>query len=257
MDDFFPEDYPQPAEYPVHPGLQLYLDSADLRAWRRLLPLGFFYGVTTNPLLLERAGLPCTLAQLEEMTRVAVDLGAAEIHLQTWGTTREEMVHNGNQLALMAGLGIDVAVKVPATAEGWQVGRQLAETGCTITMTAVFSPAQVVLAAGFGAAFAAPYLGRIEDLARDQAGSPDADPSTGEQVILTMQDIVLRTQSPTRLLVASLRSAAQVVRLASLGLDTLTFSAKVADELLTQENTDRAAVDFQRAAENAGKNGGS
>jgi len=49
-------------DFPEHePGMQLYLDSADPADWARFLPLGVFRGVTTNPVLLERAGQACTI----------------------------------------------------------------------------------------------------------------------------------------------------------------------------------------------------
>ena len=54
----------------------------------------------------------------------AGDLGAREIHLQTWGDSPEEMVHIGSQLALLEGVGLNVAVKVPATEMGLAVARQ-------------------------------------------------------------------------------------------------------------------------------------
>ena len=235
--DFFPLDSEEYMSAQPESGLRLYLDSAQPEDWRRFLPLGLFYGVTTNPLLLERAGQACTLANLERLTRLAVDLGAGEIHLQTWGQSPEEMVHTGSQLALFAGIGIEVAVKVPATETGFTVARQLSEAGCAITMTAVYNPGQVLLAAGFGAAYAAPYLGRINDQGRD-----------GRQAIMAMGDILRNTRSQTRLLVASLRSADEVVDLAQAGLDTLTFGAPVAASLIEENLTDTAAADFERAA---------
>ena len=236
--DYFPLDGEEYLAGQDEPGLRLFLDSADPDDWRRFLPLGTFYGVTTNPLLLERSGQTCSLANLERLTKLAVSLGASEIHLQTWGNTSEEMIHHGSQLALMAGLGIDVAVKVPATEMGFQVARQLREAGCALTITAVYNPGQVLLAAGFGAAYAAPYLGRINDQGRD-----------GRQAILAMRDTLFHTQSSTRLLVASLRSASDVLELAQAGLDTLTFGSPVAADLIKENLTDLAAQDFQRAAE--------
>ena len=241
--DYFPLDESEYLDSLPRPGLRLFLDSADAEEWRRFLPLGTFYGVTTNPLLLERSGRPCTLGELEKLTRAAAGLGAVEIHLQTWGRTSEEMVHNGGQLALMAGLGIDVVVKVPATESGFLVARQLAEAGCPITLTAIYKPGQVLLAAGFEAAYAAPYLGRMNDLA-----GPGEEPA-GEKLVLTMHDLLRGTDSFTRLLVASLRSAEEVVHLAGLGLDTFTFGGTVAGQLFEDVNTQRAAADFQRAAE--------
>lgn len=219
-------------------GLQIYLDSADPDDWERFLPLGVFRGVTTNPVLLERAGRPCTLADLEALTRKAVDLGCGEIHLQTWGRTPEEMVNHGSQLALMAGLGISVLVKVPCTESGFAVAERLAASGCRITLTGLFNPAQLVLAAGFDADFAAPYLGRLDDAGRD-----------GMAIVNTMQSILTRTGSRTRLLVASLRSTEQITALASQGVDTFTLNARVAGLLLQEDLTDEAAAEFQRAAE--------
>ncbi len=170
-------------------GLQLYLDSADPDDWKRFLPWGVFRGVTTNPVLLERAGQACTLGNLETLVRQAVECGCGEIHLQTWGSTPEEMVSNGSQLALLAGLGIAVLVKVPATESGLIVAEKLAASGCRITLTGIFNPGQVLLAAGFDADYAAPYLGRLDDAGRD-----------GTAVVLKMQSILLGSGSSTRLL---------------------------------------------------------
>lgn len=226
-------------ELPEHePGLQLYLDSADPEDWARYLPLGVFRGVTTNPVLLERAGQPCTMENLERLTRLAVETGCGEIHLQTWGRTANEMINHGSQLALMAGLGITVLVKVPATETGMKVAEKLAASGCRITLTGIFNPGQVLLASAFDADYAAPYLGRINDAGRD-----------GMAAVLKMHDILVGSGSSTRLLVASLRSADQVIELASQGLDTFTIGAPVAASLLTEKLTDDAAADFQRAAE--------
>ncbi len=220
------------------PGLQMYLDSADPAHWERFLPLGIFRGVTTNPVLLERAGQECTLDNLATLTRRAVALGCGEIHLQTWGHTSEEMINHGSQLALMAGLGLSVLVKVPATETGLLVAEQLAAAGCGITLTGIFNPGQVLLAAGFEADFAAPYLGRIND-----AGG------NGMATVEKMHDILSRTGSNTRLLVASLRSTDQVIELAARGLNTFTIGAAVAGDLLGEKLTDDAAADFQRAAD--------
>lgn len=218
-------------------GLRLFLDSADPEAWQRFLPLGLFYGVTTNPLLLERAGQACTLPNLEKLTRLAFKLGAKEIHLQSWGRDQNEMTHMGSQLALMSGLGGHVAVKVPASEAGFAVATRLQAAGCRLTITAVYAPGQVLAAAGLGAAYAAPYLGRLMDAGRD-----------GVADILTM-DRLVETAGTIRLLTASLRSAAQVIELATQGLDTFTFGPAVAAELFEASLTDDAAADFQRAAE--------
>jgi transaldolase len=223
-------------------GLRLFLDSADPIDWHRFLPLGFFQGVTTNPLLLERAGQPCTVSNLRAMAGEVRDLGAREIQMQTWGRSPEQMVETGNLLAELAETDLRVVVKIPATAEGFRVASALRGNGHSVTMTAVYTPGQVMAAAGLGAAYAAPYLGRLDDAGQD-----------GAATVLTMYDILAGTDSLTRLLTASLRSAEQVVDLAAKGLDTFTFGPGVADQLLESDLTATADTDFQRAAEAMGE----
>lgn len=223
-------------------GLRIFLDSADPADWSRFLPLGFFHGITTNPLLLERAGQPCTVAGLRDLAGAARDLGAREIQMQTWGSGPEQMVKTGERLAELAEPDLRVVVKIPATAEGFQAAGILLADGHPITLTAVYTPGQVMAAAGLGASYAAPYLGRLDDAGQD-----------GAATILTMHDILARTGSRTRLLTASLRTAQQVVDLAAKGLDTFTFGTQVADQLLDSDLTADAAGDFQRAAEAMGE----
>ena len=214
--------------------VRLFLDSADPAAWARLLPLGFLHGVTTNPLLLERAGQPCTLANLEQLARTAARLGAREIHLQTWGEDAAQLTERGRRLAALD-CGPAVAVKVPATAAGFVCARRLIDAGATVTMTAVYAEGQVLAAAALGAAYAAPYLGRLDDAGRD-----------GRASLVRMQALAAAT--PLRLLAASLRAADRVVDLAAAGLDTFTFGPDVADALIAEPLTTAAAADFLRAA---------
>ncbi len=222
-------------------GLRLYLDTADPAQWQRLLPLGLFHGVTTNPLLLERAGQACTLDNLNTLAQMASNLGCKEIHLQTWGVSPSQFVRCGIKLAQMATPSMDVALKLPATREGFLAAQELSGLGHRITITAVYSENQVLAAAGLGAAYAAPYYGRLLDAGRD-----------GRQILLGMNSMLKKTGSSLRLLTASLRSADQVIDLAREGLDTFTFGAAVADQLFTEDLTEKAAADFYRAAQAMG-----
>lgn len=215
--------------------VRLYLDSADPAAWSRLLPLGFLHGVTTNPLLLERAGQQCSVANLERLAGTAADLGAREIHLQTWGEDTEQLTERGRHLAALE-CGLAVAVKVPATTAGFACAHRLIDAGATVTLTAVYAEGQVLAAAAMGAAYAAPYLGRLDDAGRD-----------GRAILVRMQ--ALAAGGPLRLLAASLRSADRITELAAAGLDTFTFGPDVADTLIAEPLTTAAAADFLRAAQ--------
>ena len=75
--------------------LRLYIDSADPDDWDTYLATGMFYGVTTNPNLIAKAGLPFNVESYQDLAKTAFGLGAKEIHLQVWGSEPEEMLKIG------------------------------------------------------------------------------------------------------------------------------------------------------------------
>lgn len=220
---------------PPGSGLRLMLDTADRAAWAQWLPLGCFYGVTTNPILLEAAGIPYTLADLSRLARDALELGAGEVHLQSWGRTRELYLEHGRALAA---LSPKVVVKVPTTIEGVAAAAHLAREGVRLTMTSVFTAAQALIASALGADYAAPYLGRMNDAGHD-----------GFREIAMMAKSAQKQGSSMRILVASLRHAGDIVRLAADGLDTFTFNPKLAAAFFTDEEAAHAVEAFEAAAE--------
>ena len=145
--------------------LRLLLDSAAALDWQAWLPGGLFRGVTTNPSLLRRAGVPCSTDALGDLCRRARDLGCLELHLQAWGADAGSLHDCGRRLAdLDPGL---VRVKLPIDRAGADAGRQLVAAGVPVTFTACYEAPQVLIAAALGASDIAPYLGRIQDQGRD------------------------------------------------------------------------------------------
>eukprot|EP00775_Hariotina_reticulata_P003703 gene3703-3966_t len=68
------------------------------------------------------------------------------------------------------------------------------------------------------------------------------------QSVLSMQAAVVASRSSMRILVASIRAAAQMAILAANGCDTFTFSPEVMQELMTVPQTVQAAAQFEAAA---------
>lgn len=214
--------------------LQLFLDTAEVAEWRAWMPTGLFYGVTTNPLLLERAGVACTVETLQTLTQTALDLGAHEIHLQTWGTTVETLVARATQLAAIAP---QVVVKVPITRMGVEAAARMRALGLRTTLTGVYAIHQALVAAALDVEYAAPYLGRINDQGR-----------SGRDDITAMQRAIAGVHSSMRLLVASIRQIDDLTLLAAEGLDTFTISPAIAAALFDVPATLKAATDFEQAA---------
>ncbi len=213
--------------------MRLFLDTADRNAWRECLSLGLFYGVTTNPIILEKAGITCSLSALHQLAIEAFELGAKEFHAQVWGNTVAEFVTVGQKLAAI--YPHKLVVKVPITDIGIKAAKHLALDKIPLTFTGLYSAHQVITAAALGVNYAAPYLGRMDDNNRDGLGE------------ITLMHKMLMGK-PTRLLVASLRHINSIVTLAAAGLDTFTISPDVTKQLIDEPLTDKAAADFQAAA---------
>ena len=52
---------------------------------RRLLPSGMFYGVTSNPTILQRDGVSCTVPAVAQLAREGLQRGASQVMLQARG----------------------------------------------------------------------------------------------------------------------------------------------------------------------------
>ena len=213
---------------------RLFLDTADVAEWDKLLPLGIFHGVTTNPILLQRAGQPCVVPNLHVLASKALQY-TEEFMCQAWGRSVEDLVQCGLELAEPSKKRI--VVKVPVTAEGVQAANILIEEGVRVCLTACYDHKQALIATSVGAEYIAPYLGRMTEAGKD-----------GAMECIKMQDIVVGMKGDTRILVASLRDAQTMVDLAAKGMETFTFSPEVARELFMEPLTIKAAADFEEAA---------
>ncbi|WP_062013478.1 transaldolase family protein [Aureimonas sp. AU4] len=215
-------------------GLRLFLDTADRAAYARWLPTGLFHGVTTNPTILERSGLRSALPVLADLVETVLRYPVHEVQAQAWGTETKALVQTGRALG-----AIDprVVVKVPVTENGMRAVCELHALGIRTTVTAVYASHQALTAAAAGADYVAPYFGRINDAGRD-----------GVAVMHEMRAILATAGDETRLLVASLRSADDVARLAAAGCDTFTFGTAVAEGLFADGDTAAASRAFEEAA---------
>ena len=223
---------------PNHSTLRLFFFSLYVAQWQTWLPTQLFFGVTTNPTLLEKAKVNCTIEQLQKLAGHCFQLGAKELHLQAWGTHGETLFQVGQQLAA---IDPKVVVKVPSTKVGSIAAARLRQEGIRVTLTAAFKSHQALVAAALDVEYAAPYLGRISDAGDD-----------GRSEIVAMQQALNGVNSATRLLVASIRSPEDLAFLAARGLDTFTLSPAIATQLFDVDLTNAAALNFNRAARRMG-----
>lgn len=206
--------------------MKLFLDSAHFDHWQALAPLGLFEGITTNPLLIERAGLDCTIETYRRLYHEAMELGFSGIHFQVFGPDWLTTAH------AIAAIGPNAFVKIPATQAGFTVAQRLSLPDRT-TLTAVYSPGQVIAAEAMGVAFCAPYYARLKESGHN-----------ADQAFADMHSIADRTE----LLVASLRSPEQLIQLASRGFSTFALPEAIASTFFASDLADQAVVAFEAAA---------
>ena len=212
--------------------MRLFLDTADRAAAEDLLSTGLFAGLTTNPTILERAGLgSADIPAVHDWARTA---GAGEIFFQAWGTDPRTLAARGRQLRA---LGEDVTVKLVASRAGAAACAELSADGIPTLLTAVYAPGQALVAAAARARYIAPYLGKLDEAGRD-----------GLAEVLAMHEALTATGSATRVLAASIRDLSSVVALARAGVDCFTLGPTVAEALFTEELTARAVDVFELAA---------
>lgn len=207
--------------------MKLYIDSADLAVARPLLATGVFEGITTNPTILRRHGVSDDVRA--DWLAQAFDAGAKIVWQQTWGRDLAELTRNAERL-----MAIDdrVALKVPATRDGYTLASKVSSTGHPVLLTATYSPLQIAMAAAAGIPYCAPYLGRLNDTG-----------ANGLDIIKQMQDVLFGTGSETELVVASIRRPDDIPTLAALGVSHVTIGDKVLMTMFDNDLT-AAAIDI-------------
>jgi transaldolase len=211
--------------------VRLYIDTADRAAAEGLLGTGLFAGVTTNPVILQRAG--AGVNDIPGIYRWATAAGAREVFFQAWGEDTPTLVERGRELR---GLGEEVVVKLVASRAGTAACARLAAEGVPTLLTAVYDPGQAIVAAAAGATYIAPYLRRLIAAGRDGAGD-----------VLAMHELLTATGSPTKVLLASIPDVRSMVSLARNGVDCFTVAPAIAEEFFADELTAEAVRTFEQA----------
>jgi transaldolase len=207
----------------------LYIDSADRALIAQLWSSRVFAGVTTNPTILDRAGLG--QRDVPDLYAWLTDLGVGRVFVQVLGRTCDEMLRAAEEIRALG----PVTVKVPATAAGLSAAGALVEEGAQVLLTAVYHPVQALMARDSGIQGVAPYVGRMTDAGRN-----------GVESVIAMQQAI--GSEPTRILAASLRSADDIARLAAAGVPDFTLGGALAQAVMDDELTCAAVEEFESAA---------
>jgi len=206
--------------------VKFFIDTANLDEIKEVKALGMCDGVTTNPSLMAKEGNTDTDSVLKEICRVVQGPVSGEVT----ALDAEGMISQGLKLAK---LDDHIVVKVPTTYEGLKATAALAREGIPVNATLVFSTSQALLVAKAGAAYASPFVGRLDDVSED-----------GMQLIADMVEVYQNYEYETEIIVASVRHPLHVVDAALLGADIATIPPAVIKKLVEHPLTDKGLAAF-------------
>ncbi len=211
--------------------MALLLDSASLDDAAAAAGLGFVGGFTTNPTLMAR----CTTEPLPHFALLLEAIPQGPAFYQPTSEDAEAICAEARAAAALA--PERVVIKVPASAAGVRAAAALRDESIRCAMTAVYAPAQGLLAHEVGCAWAIPYVDRAERQGLDSL-----------RLVQTLADLLAHLDSHTRVLAASLKTSEQVVECFLHGATDITASLGVLAGLSEHPLSDAAIREFAAAA---------
>jgi transaldolase len=205
--------------------VKFFLDSANLDEIKRATAWGIIDGVTTNPSLIAKEGVP-----VEDQIRRICDIIDGEISAEVIATESKGMISEGRRLAKVHR---NIIVKVPLVPEGIIAAAAFAKEGIRTNITLCFSAAQALVAAKTGAYIVSPFVGRIDDM-----GWPGTD------VLADILTIYKNYDLKTQVLAASVRGPLHVVQAAKAGAHIVTLTLKVLEQVFQHPLTEKGLEQF-------------
>lgn len=205
------------------------IDTANIEDIRRLNEFYPVAGVTTNPTLISKEK-----AEFWPLVKEIRSIIGPErmLHIQTVQNTAGKIVEEA--LLVKQTIGGSFYAKIPISEESLKATKMLKELGIGVTMTAIFTPAQALMAAKAGADFVAPYVNRLDNTISD-----------GVKVVEGIVEQFKNYNLACQVLAASFTNAEQVHKCALAGCHSVTIAPKIFSSLIAHPMTDDAIKGFE------------
>lgn len=203
--------------------MKIFIDSADIDQINQAVALGLCDGVTTNPSLIAKAHEKSGKSHeaiISEICRACAGPVLAEVLSVDYDGILKE---SGS----LSEIAKNVVIKIPMTMGGLRAVASLAEKGIQSAVTLIFNSSQALLAAKAGAAFIAPFVGRLDDLSND-----------GMEMISDIMTIYTQYDFETEVIVASVRSPEHFHQSALIGADAITVPFALVEKLFSHPLTE-------------------
>lgn len=217
--------------------MKFFIDTANLDEIREAQELGVLDGVTTNPSLMAKEGITGK-DNIMAHYKAICDLVEGDVSAEVIGTTFDEMVREGEELA---DLDDNIVVKIPMIKDGVKALKYFSEKGIRTNCTLIFSAGQALLAAKAGASYVSPFVGRLDDVSTD-----------GVALIEQIVNIYTNYGYTTEVLAASIRHPMHIIQCAEVGADVMTGPLSAIMALLNHPLTDIGLAKFLADHKKAG-----
>ena len=210
--------------------MQYIIDTAALDAIKRCAEYYPIDGVTTNPTIISREHTDF----LHLIKEIRAIIGPDKmLHIQTTADDCDSIIAEGRLLHNM--VGGDFYLKIPISPDGLKATMELKRMGIKVTMTAIFTQQQALIAAKAGADYVAPYVNRLDNIVSD-----------GVHVVEEIVDLFKMHDIKTKVLAASFKTVEQVHKVALVGSHAVTINPELYEQLVYHPLTLYAIDDFKR-----------
>lgn len=219
--------------------MKIFVDSANLKDIDEALARGFPSGITTNPSILSKEERRDFKEHIRDIIDVIRRHGRPlPLSVELFTADPKEMLAQADQFLADFGDYEDLAIKVPIGWEELRVIHELRKRGVRVNCTCCMSYNQAMMAADAGANYVSLFWGRIRDTGYD-AGS----------VVRQVHTSLREWQSPTEIIVGSIRQFIDVNEAMQAGADIVTVPPKFFPQMCvhpkTQEAVDQFIADFR------------
>lgn len=208
--------------------MKFFIDTASLSEIKEAQDLGILDGVTTNPSLMAKEGIPSS--QVMKHYKAICDIVDGDVSAEVISTDFAGMVREGEELVK---IDEKIVVKIPMVKDGIKAIKYFSSKGIRTNCTLIFSAGQALLAAKAGATYVSPFIGRLDDISSDG--------------MILIEDIRLIFDNygyATEILAASVRTPMHIINCAKAGSDVMTGPLSAILGLLNHPLTDIGLAKF-------------
>jgi transaldolase len=214
--------------------VDIFLDTASLNEIKEILPWGLITGITTNQkIFLAEKG--CNFKKRVEEILSLVN-GPLSVELTKTDGTDAEMIKEALEYSRWNLKNMVIKVPMFGDGRGLRIINQLHRRRVKTNATALISVNQVMLAAKAGATFASIFFNRVKDAGED-----------AERAVRESRALLDGMDSPTKIIVGSIRRPEDVAQAAVAGTHVITIPYKILTQMPYHKKTEETIAEFDRA----------